>query len=364
MGVGKYMDLGVNEETYGSPFIVVIPSIDMTGADVTAVADDAGFKITIIAMNEATDFEIVYTTDNSGADFTNPNHQKIITNDRVVNVAALGIREYNIKVRPLRGAWVASTIGVPYVETSIVGGAAGKEPNEKILPYINVDIYGEAVTGINIIIATPYFAIVEYPFSGLEFPLRLQGKNVLDSDTPDRNKYKFIEARTLQDFARFMPLSTTWDMEQLDTSGTVYLGNVAPNVSGIVELAAMDEYLKRQKFIYQHNFSQDVMVTRIDFDCDMTNGTDQEPAILRFYQYGSESLGKEVEITASDYFFGDQVIGLDVLSSRGPRRLVVDTWDPAGIGNFKHVSGILTIHYSDLTTGGGGRRLRELEFES
>ncbi len=348
MATGKYMDLGVNEETYASPFIVVVPSIDMTGADVTAVADDAGFNITIIGMDDATDFEIVYTTDNAGADFTNANHQRIVTNDRVVNVAALGIREYNIKVRPIKGAWVVSTGGVPYVETSIVGGAAGALPNEKILPYVNVDIYGEAVTGMTIQYANVAVAVVSYPFSGLEFPLRLIGKNILDSDTPDRNKFKIGEISTDGNgWARFRPLSDTWSTEDADTSATVYLGNVAPNVSGVAELAAMDGYLKRQKFIYQHNFSQNVVITSIDFDCDTTDGSDQEPAILRFYQYGNESLAKEVEITASDYFFADQVINLSVLTSSGPRRLVVDTWDPAGIGNFKHVSGILTIHYRD-----------------
>jgi hypothetical protein len=157
-----------------------------------------------------------------------------------------------------------------------------------------------------------------------------------------------IEIRTQDDRAILYQLSTTWDIADIDVSATVYLGNVAPNVSGITELAAMDEYLKRQKFIYQHNFSQDVIITRIDFDCDITDGTDQEPAILRFYQYSNESLGKEVEVTASDYFFADQIINLSILSSRGARRLVVDTWDPAGIGNFKHVSGILTIHYRDI----------------
>ncbi len=348
MPAGKYMDLGVNEETYASPFIVWIPSIDMTGADVTATADDAGFKITIIGMDDATDFEIVYTTDNSGADFTNANHQRIVTNDRVVNVSALGIREYNIKVRPLRGGWVASTVGVPYVETSIVGGAGGALPNEKLLPYVNVDIYGEAVTGMTVQYANSVLAVVTYPFSGLEFPMRIQGKNILDSETPNRNKYKISELGTTGDWGRFRRLSTTWDPTDIDTSATVYLGNVAPNVSGVAELAAMDEYLKRQKFVYQHNFSQDVIITRIDFDCDTTDGTDQEPAILRFYQYGNESLAKEVEIVASDYFFADQIINLSILSSRGARRLVVDTWDPAGIGNFKHVSGILTIHYRDI----------------
>jgi hypothetical protein len=346
MAAGKYMDLGVNEETYASPFVVVIPSIDMTGADVTATADDAGFNITIIGMDEATDFEIVYTTDNAGADFTNPNHHRIVTSDRLVNVSALGVREYNIKVRPF---YVASTVGVPYVETSIVGGAGGALPNEKLLPYVNVDIYGEAVTGMSILWSgNPAVAAVSYPFSGLEYPMRLVGKNLLDSDTPNRNKYKVTQVRTEEDAGVFTRLSTTWSMWELDVTGTVYLGNVAPNVSGITELAAMDEYFKRQKYIYQHNFDQDVIITRIDFDCDTTDGIDVEPAILRFYQYGNESLAKEVEITASDYFFSDQVINLSLLSSRGARRLVVDAWDPAGIGNFKHVSGILTIHYRDI----------------
>ena len=349
MAAGSYMDLGVNEETYASPFIVWVPSIDMTGAAVTAVADDAGFNITIIAMTDATDFEIVYTTDNAGADFTNENHQRIVTNDRVVNVAALGIREYNIKVRPLRGGWVASTVGVPYVETSIVGGAGGALPNEKLLPFVNVDIYGAAVTGMSQTWGgSPAVAAVTYAFSGLEYPMRLVGKNVLDSDTPNRNKYKIAQVDPLQDYAIFNMLSSDWNMFDLDISSTVYMGNVAPNVSGLTELAAMDVYLKRQRFIYQHNFSQDVIITRIDFDCDTTDGIDVEPAILRFYQYGNESLSKEVEITASDYFFADQIVDLSILSSRGPRRLVVDTWDPAGIGNFKHVSGILTVHYRDI----------------
>jgi hypothetical protein len=348
MAAGKYMDLGVNEETYSAPFVVWIPSIDMTGADVTATADDAGFKITIIGMDEATDFEIVYTTDNSGADFTNANHQRIVTSDRVVNVAALGIREYNIKVRPLRGGMVASTIGVPYVETSIVGGAGGALPNEKLLPYVNVDIYGEAVTGMSLIGTGPAEVIVSHVFSGLNYPTRLVGKNVLDSDTPDRNKYKISEIRTESDIGIFKYLHGSWPVGDADVSGTVYLGNVAPNVSGVTELAAMNEYLKRQRFVYQHNFSQDVIITRLDFDCDITDGTDAEPAVLRLYQYGNESLAKLVEITASDYFFADQVVNLSLLSSRGARRLVVDVWDPAGIGNFKHVSGILTIHYRDI----------------
>ncbi|KYK22770.1 hypothetical protein AYK24_00650 [Thermoplasmatales archaeon SG8-52-4] len=348
MASGKYMDRGITETSYASPFIVKIPAIDMTGAAVTAVADDAGFKITIIGMDDATDFEIVYTTDNSGADFTNPNHQRIVTSDRVVNVSAIGIREYNIKVRPLRGGFVASTIGVPYVETSIVGGAGGALPNEKLVPYVNVDIYGEAITGASLLDATSSYAFVEYPYSGLQFPLRLQGKNILDSDTPDRNKYKIAEIKTYEDLAVFTRLSTVWSPTNIDVTGTLYLGNVAPNVSGITALSAMSDYLKRQRFIYQHNFDQDVIITRIDFDCDTTDGIDVEPAILRFYQYQNESLGKEVEITASDYFFGDQIINLSILSSRGVRRLVVDAWDPAGIGNFKHVSGILTIHYRDI----------------
>ncbi|MHA2093021.1 MAG: hypothetical protein ACW98F_00060 [Candidatus Hodarchaeales archaeon] len=337
---GSYEKNGTN--SYSNPFQVVLPPISMTGASVGLDATEFGFRVTIAGMASATDFEVVYTTDNAGADFENRNHPHIVTDDRVFDISTIGSQAYNVKVRPLQAGYVVSTGAVPYVENDIVSGAGGSSPNDKLLPFIYVDLYGKSIADANVVSSGAETTILNVSGAQDFIPDFLQGKGFIDSEA---KKYEIIANDEIEITIR--EIDGGDDLDELAIGSVVYVGDTAYTESGTEFLEAMAQKVKRQRIVYQHTFPSDVIITAIDFDCDITDGTAQEPAVLRFYQHGNESLGKEVEIYQSDYFYYDQAIDLSILSSRGVRRLVVDAWDPAGVGNQKRMRGILTIHYRD-----------------
>ena len=108
---------------------------------VTAVSTPNGFAIALTldtagGWDLADEYEYVYTTDNAGADFANPIHERYVTAERWIDVAASGTRTYSIKVRPLL---CGQTIGSA-LSTSVTSGSGGQSPTDTVIVQFPVNL--------------------------------------------------------------------------------------------------------------------------------------------------------------------------------------------------------------------------------
>jgi hypothetical protein len=90
-------------QSYTVPYLVRLPSLDSTGASVKATASANGFTIKIspgVWDGLATDYELCWTTD-PVANFSNKDHQKIVTSQTTYDVSTSDQRTYNVACRPL-----------------------------------------------------------------------------------------------------------------------------------------------------------------------------------------------------------------------------------------------------------------------
>lgn len=332
------------EQNYSSPFLVKIPNIDMTGANISADTTPFGFTLHINGMDEATDFEIAYTTNSAGASFTDRTHRHIITDDRSIDIETSGSQTYHIAVRPLRNGFVVcDPAGV--LTTTVVSGAGSLPPNEKILPYITVDLLGFSATRTSIIQTTPSY--VELTIGDQSFTEPPEGSLVGKKFTDAEGRVFNITHQNGNVFRVAAISDTHGKLTELNVTGTVYFGNFSTLEASITPNAL--QYRKRTRFVYQHTFDQDVQITSIDFDCDTTDGTASEPAVLRFYQKDYDAGAKVATFKDSDYFYSQVPLNLFILGSKGTRTLIIDGWDPSnGPSSSKQLKGILTVHYRDL----------------
>ena len=333
---GTYYDGGVSQN-YASPFVVQFPDISMSGASVTAVPTEYGFEITIAGMTTATDFEVVYVN-GADPDFENVNHPNLIINDRVVKIQTTTSDEYKIKVRPLHGGQVVSPPGTPYVETSIVSGGGGYKPNDKLLTSINVNLFSDIKTLESLVDDGGGKATLTY--SGVDWDDAVFQKDII-KDTADHsyrilsNTDNVIKIRSIGD----------GDIGDFDQVNPTYIGSVDYTDPG-------NNYIPREvrrRLIYDHTFPNDVILTKCDFDCTRTDGTSVNPAIIRFYQEGYDTLGKYIEVSGDNQLYDNLPLNFEILGTRGKRVMVIDAWDPSGGGSNLDLVGTLTVHYRDKT---------------
>ena len=184
-------------------------------------------------------------------------------------------------------------------------------------------------------------ALLSFPSGGL-IRNALIGKRFIDTDA---NEFEITEND--EDTFRIAEIDdiNLGAIEDLVVSGIVYVGN-----TGAVTNVASSSFApvrENQRLIYKHTFSNDVTISYIDYDSDITGGSLAEPAVIRIFQEGYASAAGSLDVSASDYFYDNETMNISILGNRGNRTLVVDAWDPSGVGNTKRLRGILTVHYRD-----------------
>jgi hypothetical protein len=134
--------------TYRSPLLVKIPDISSVGASISAAGSSTGFVININGWSLATDFELVWSADQNGADFNNPRAERRITSARKVDITTSMTIRYYVKVRPL----ISGQSVAPALATDVMSGSGGQKPVIYTFgpTQVNLKTYSGTIGGYNV----------------------------------------------------------------------------------------------------------------------------------------------------------------------------------------------------------------------
>ena len=127
LGSGSYQKYA-STQSFGSPFLVKLASLDATGSSLSVSANPYGFTAVIAGFTPATAFEMVYAA-GVEADFDNAQHTHVIFCDRRREFVTTDSRNYSVKIRPLIASQVVGTT----LTASVVSGAGGFLPTDVVL---------------------------------------------------------------------------------------------------------------------------------------------------------------------------------------------------------------------------------------
>ncbi|MCK9209293.1 MAG: hypothetical protein M0P61_00515 [Ignavibacteriaceae bacterium] len=314
-------------QAYAKPFLVKHPDIPTAGA-IGSVATRNGFRVDVSGWTEAEQFEIVYTTKNSGASFTDVEQEhKTIYNSKYAGHMYLDIptsisANYNIAVRPLiAGQQVSAPL-----TTSVVSGSAGNLPGDQVIAsvYINHRTFSGSLSWNNTLgIGT--LSTVVTPASGTQSVTSLPELEgcILSVVCTDGAVHDFIISSVLSSLS----------IELTNLTGASYIPADGAFTIGVSE---------RGRLAFQSNKATvDYEIVRVDTDCDVKRG---ENLTLRVYQIANKASYDSIIITTGDTPF---TMDCDVLllGVFGDRNWAIDFFDPATSGalNKGCFSGQITV---------------------
>lgn len=175
-------------QNYTEPFIVKHPQISSDGASVGAKSSKNGFIVEVSGWDLAEEYEFCYTTDSSGADFTNPDHQKKIQSSKKLDVATSKDEQYYIKVRPLISGYQVATPK----ETKVFSGSAGQLPQPQVIwrerrafntALVNVtNVASGTLNDYTLTVGTPKYGFADTALDMRQkYALDLEGQILIDS---------------------------------------------------------------------------------------------------------------------------------------------------------------------------------------
>jgi hypothetical protein len=344
--------------------------VDMSDASITASATEYGFVLTIVGMDgtpsnplAATDFEIVYAADGNIPDFASDTNPHIITGERRVEISSAASTEYNIKVRPLVGGFVALDSGVDPVSTSVISGGGGVLPTDLVIgpKPIYFKSYGNGSASPDTGIISGAGASKDpdwgYTISSLDlttYPIDVSsasgiyrkafiagGSGLWYSSAVYDNGNDTAKIRLHQEGG-----GNDTDLATIVSNG-FYLGDTY--TQGPLGESNWAGYWPPRR-ILKNVFQSNVKIVAAALSIETTSATETVPAVIRFYQENLPAQAKTVEITgpSSDVQWAN--IDLNITQTKGSLRLVVDAWDPSteGPSNGVNISGEITIYYRNI----------------
>lgn len=285
--------------------LIKLSNIDETGASMIATPTRAGFRINISGLDAASAFEICYTSDGV-ADFSNINHQRLVSKSKVIDVAVSDTRSYSIKMRPLVGGQV---VGAVY-SASVVSGAGGSLPGDQSLLTVPVSI--RTYSGSMVYaggIAT--LSSIKSP-AGSAVSIGKLNEKMEGSVLKDSAGNEFLLSECIDD--------NQFTLQNIGTNNFVPItGNFEINTT------------KRGRMVFFGELNKiDYDITFISFDCDVRTSYS---SVMRWYQEANETAYDSLVVNASDKEFKKDT-DLKVYSSNDPvsgkRVFIVDFWDASG----------------------------------
>ena len=317
-----------NSIAYSSPALIRHPDLsDAATAEVTATSTMNGFKVEILGWELAESFEVCYTIDNGGADFTKANHQRIISNSRSVDVTTSTTANYYVKVRPLIGSQqVASDANLTTVHgsakgVSVVSGSAGNSPLDQTLvsEYITFfPFYGTLTFGTTISTGNHYVSLATMRTYADATTLTAFPFDVIGEVVTDVNNNDYTVMRT-----------SSWSST---TCGSVWLKNIS-GVTAPANGTFTCGVSKRARQVFKINgLTVDYICSRVDVDVDIAEISDavNKPLVIRIYQETKENDADSISINASETAFTADM-DMTIRSANGSRNLIVDLCDPTDL---------------------------------
>lgn len=321
-----------SQQAYDAPALIKLPDLDSTGVKVGAASNNNGFTINIVGWDAATDYEIAYTTDPGGASFTNPNHRKIITSDKRVDVATTGRDVYYIAVRPLIAGQAVATP----LTASVTSGSGDTTPKDAMLGPISIDFRTYSTGTLTVVSSNTYTAVATSDGSTCKLSPNMLGKSIYIGSTP----YFIGEMYT--------GLSTTTDTIVLFTAE----GLIATGLNGQSFTYGLTE--DGRKLATFENLPMDITISKVfvELFSKAVHDMEREP-VLRWYQEGRKDLADSIVLGNKKPSNYTAVTDLGVLASQGSRNLIFDLWDETGAENSCGFVGRITAYYVPVTRDSG-----------
>ena len=334
----------VTIQYYDSPFLVQLPGIDSTSAAIGATATSTGFTVTITGWDIATDFEICYTTDSSGANFTNDTHEKILTRQTSVDVAVSDSSTYYIAVRPLISGQQVATPKT----TSITSGAGGNLPAGTALNLGSIALktysgtMGTWDSGSGGWIPTTLVTPASSTNTAIKTDSSLVGEIIVFSNGDTAYISAVVALATYN--------TASWILKTEDGAD---IGSSA-GLSGLTFTINTTEIHRELWSTY--NFPVDAKITGLHIDQWSLNTSKAGTPVLRWYQGTMKDFCNEVPLAKTGQATYDPTSSVTVLSANGPRTLIIDLWDETDIDststNLFGFSGNIIVYWKPYSDSG------------
>ncbi len=320
MGSGSFIKYGQTYSYLGGAFLVGYPVIP-TAYDNGVIGFSStpnGFELNITGWDNAdivnyVYFEVCYTTDTAGADFSNHSGNNTIFRiaDRKIDITTSSNNMYDIKVRPVIGGQVNSSVSPFYKETKGVSGSGGNLPQDQTVGDLYIKHLTYSGTFTTTTIGGKYVATVSTvvsPALGTNSITGIYGLvgEIFNDGTNDFIIGNFISASGNNFYITPTPLN----------------GSAIPASSGSFTIG-VSKYARL--VYYKNNITIPYLLTRIAIDCDIIDGGN---VTIRAYQPGNESGAGYAIVTGVGYAVQD--IGVKMSTNYGALALAIDLWDSSG----------------------------------
>jgi hypothetical protein len=335
MQSGLYTKLPPYETTqrYVTPWYVSLPRISSIGASVGATATTTGFTVNIVGWDVATDFEICYTTDSAGPDYTNSTHEKFTSRQRSIDISTSSSHIYYIAARPLMsGQAVANPI-----RTTVRSGSGINPPREMSIGPITVNF--KTYTGD---LGLVDLATGMYEAINVESPWGSGNATLLADDVVG----KILDLGTANyTIINIFKTNTQTKIQVVDSLGN-YPASSLDGASFIIGTTKAGRLLQQI-----NNITTDIQLTRMSAMV-YSLGAKASNAVLRWYQASREIDADSVAIGTAGPVTKDTDIA--VLSLYGDRTLYVDLWDPSETDNTGNFYASITFFWKPYEATGRG----------
>ena len=344
---GSYNKYGISN-SYGDGngyFIPIHASLNAGTSSVQAETTDVGFKIKLAidttvagSWSEAEEFEVAWKNTVNTVDFSHPEdfESTIISNkSRSLNVVTIMSRDYTVAVRPLIGG-LAVGQQLNLVDESggsirVTSGSGGVPPNSSsilTLPIKLTTFSGTLDYNASTNVITIANTVVS-PAGSTEVASSVEWSDVQSA---------IITINTKGDF-RIIRSGAPFNFKIAQLNG----GNALPTSNLTGETFEINTS-KKGRLLGTTTIPNDVVLTRLEFDCDFLDKPDTKSTLLRVYQKTRENSFDSLVIETSDSGFSSTADAY-ISSTYGERTLLVDLWsDTSTYTNKATVWGTLIVY--------------------
>lgn len=328
MPAGSYTKYNTTQN-YSKPFLAIHPQISSTGASISAVATKNGFDLVINGWNEAEAFEVCWTTDQSGADFSNSAHLKRIILEKIISITTNLSYQFHIAVRPL----VSSQQVAPALSTTVVSGSSGIGPEDRAIVKRDINIVTYSGKGTYNTSSPGVLTSI----TNLKSPA---GSSNAITEIPSTIIGKVITIGTYDYMIVSKNSSNSITFESLNNAPL-------PSSSGTKTFTISTSYRGRR--ISMNELTQDHNLTRFEIDSDFINGN----VNVRVFQLGrateiDSGNADNIIVNQNDKLFST-FSDIEIGYRYGNRTIVVDAWDINGLLNNNNLVGSITIYGTPVT---------------
>lgn len=322
----------ITQQNYTVPYLVQLPGIDSTGASVGATPTSNGFLINItpgVWANIATDYELCWTTDAAGANFSNPAHEKRVVSQTSYDVSTSSQQQYFIAVRPLMAGQAVAAAKT----CSTQSGSAGTLPQDTTL------VIPANLLSFSGVIGAYQAGTQSWTVTSLYSPASQTTwqMNVLDPRLPGARL--IVDGFPSYELTALDSTASTWIITEVGTGDVVTSGLAGKAFSAATTMDTRSIY-------FSPGCRTNMQVVKVHVDQQTKNGLTNGSPVLRWYAYGYTRDADSLVLNLAGNTEYTQETNV-IIPVGG--RLVVDMWDESLNDNVTGFKGTINVVWRTYT---------------